>query len=82
MSRMTISCALFLALGVAAPGFGQDIANRGEDDFAPENAIIDVSIPFAIGAREARQELRGAFGWPTFQEGLVEGVYFRFDPDG
>ncbi len=50
--------------------------------FASENAIIDTSIPFAIGAREAQQSLRGAFGWPTFQEGLVQGVYFRFDPDG
>jgi hypothetical protein len=50
--------------------------------FASENAIIDTSIPFAIGAREAQQSLRGSFGWPTFQEGLVQGVYFRFDPDG
>ncbi|PYE85998.1 hypothetical protein [Pseudoroseicyclus aestuarii] len=53
-----------------------------EEGFASENAVLDTSIPFAIGAREARQELRGAFGWPTFQEGMVEGVYFRFDPDG
>jgi hypothetical protein len=51
-------------------------------DFAAASAIIDTSIPFAIGAREAQQELRSAFGWPTFQEGLVEGVYFRIDPDG
>lgn len=55
---------------------------RTEEAFASENAIVDTSIPFAIGANEARQSLRGAFGWPTFQEGLVEGVYFRFDPDG
>lgn len=53
-----------------------------EESFTSENAILDTSILFAIGAREARQELRGSFGWPTFQEGLVEGVYFRFDPDG
>ena len=53
-----------------------------EDSFTSENAVLDTSILFAIGGREARQELRGAFGWPTFQEGLVEGVYFRFDPDG
>ncbi len=53
-----------------------------EDSFTSENAVLDTSILFAIGAHEARQELRGAFGWPTFQEGLVEGVYFRFDPDG
>lgn len=58
----------------------QDVAPQ--DSFASENAILDTSILFSIGAREARQELRGAFGWPTFQEGLVEGVYFRFDPDG
>lgn len=57
-------------------------ANVAEAAFASENAILNTAIPFAIGAREARQSLRGAFGWPTFQEGLVEGVYFRFDPDG
>ena len=45
-------------------------------------AILDTSIPFAIGAREGEQTIRGSFGWPTFQEGFVEGVYFRFDPDG
>lgn len=50
--------------------------------FAPENAILDTSIPFAIGARQADAAIRGSFGWPTFQEGLVDGVYFRFDPDG
>ncbi|MBO9475413.1 hypothetical protein J7413_17830 [Shimia sp. R10_1] len=60
---------------------GAPIAD-GSTAFASENAILDTSIPFAIGAREARQALRGAFGWPSFQEGLVEGVYFRFDPDG
>lgn len=60
----------------------QDTSLAPEDSFASENAVLDTSILFAIGAREARQELRGAFGWPTFQEGLVDGVYFRFDPDG
>ncbi len=50
--------------------------------FESENAILDTSIPFASGAREARQELRGSFGWSTFQEGQVQGVYYRFDPDG
>ena len=54
----------------------------GPEVFTAENAIVDTAIPFAIGAREAQQSLRGSFGWPTFQEGLVEGVYFRFDPDG
>lgn len=51
-------------------------------EFEIENAVLDTSILFAIGAQEAVQELRGAFGWPTFQEGLVEGIFFRFDPDG
>ncbi|WP_162933015.1 hypothetical protein [Roseovarius sp. EL26] len=55
---------------------------RGSESFASENAILDTSVLFAIGAQEARQAIRGSFGWPTFQEGLVEGVYFRFDPDG
>lgn len=45
-------------------------------------AILDTAIPFVIGAREGQQSLRGSFGWPTFQEGFVDGVYFRFDPDG
>jgi len=53
-----------------------------DEVFLPENAILDTSILFSIGAREAQQELRGSYGWDTFQEGLVEGVYFRFDPDG
>jgi len=56
--------------------------STSEDQFLPENAILDTSILFAIGAREARQELRGSYGWPTFQEGIVDQIYFRFDPDG
>lgn len=56
--------------------------NARPAEFTADSAIVDTAIPFAIGASEARQSLRGAFGWPTFQEGLVEGVYFRFDPDG
>ena len=50
--------------------------------FSSDDAILDTSILFAIGAHQAEQSLRGAFGWSTFQEGLVDGVYFRFDPDG
>ncbi|MHA7875632.1 hypothetical protein [Roseivivax sp.] len=73
--------ALALAVCAAGPAPAQE-AGAPDPTFASENAILDTSILFAIGAREARQELRGAFGWPTFQEGLVEGVYFRFDPDG
>ncbi|MEL6736399.1 MAG: hypothetical protein AAFO98_11080, partial [Pseudomonadota bacterium] len=52
------------------------------EEFAPDDAIMDTSIAFVTGAQEARQDLRGSFGWATYQEGLVEGVYFRFDPDG
>lgn len=78
-------------LAIAAVSYGamtlaqtqqNETAQFEQAPFASENAIIDTSIPFAIGAREAQQSLRGAFGWPTFQEGLVQGVYFRFDPDG
>lgn len=71
-----------LAVVLCSSASAQEQPQNDAEAFASENAIVDTSIPFAIGAREARQELRGAFGWPTFQEGLVEGVYFRFDPDG
>jgi hypothetical protein len=71
-----------MAILSATSGRSQQQNITPEESFATENAILDTSVLFAIGAREARQELRGAFGWPTFQEGLVEGVYFRFDPDG
>ncbi len=72
-----------LILAASAIGTTSNAQDPGATTgFEPENAILDTAIPFAIGAREARQDLRGSFGWPTFQEGLVEGVYFRFDPDG
>ncbi len=54
----------------------------GQTGFEQSTAILDTAVLFAIGAQEADQALRGSFGWPTFQEGFVEGVYFRFDPDG
>jgi hypothetical protein len=79
---------LFVILGFILTGWvpvwaqGRVLQERSAEAFASENAILDTAIPFAIGAREARQALRGSFGWPSFQEGLVEGVYFRFDPDG
>lgn len=70
-------------LGLSQPISAQEQPRIGvAGAFTSENAILDTSIPFAIGAQEAQQSLRGSFGWPTFQEGLVEGVYFRFDPDG
>lgn len=84
--KFTLKTTVFLGIcaGVAAQSLMAQTATtlRSEEAFASENAIVDTAIPFAIGATEARQSLRGAFGWPTFQEGLVEGVYFRFDPDG
>ncbi|KPA20625.1 hypothetical protein shim_32280 [Shimia sp. SK013] len=84
MTFIPRSIAIFLCLiqmpgGLSAQTSFDAAENRS---FASENAILDTSIPFAIGAREAQQALRGSFGWPNFQEGLVEGVYFRFDPDG
>lgn len=90
----TAICALWLpwlAGPIAPPAAAQAtqpvVATQPADPssaeaFASENAILDTAIPFAIGARQADAALRGSFGWPTFQEGLVEGVYFRFDPDG
>lgn len=83
-SLRTLFLSVAVLTGSWAPAIGQPAiaADRSAEAFASENAILDTAIPFAIGAREARQALRGAFGWPSFQEGLVEGVYFRFDPDG
>ena len=78
--KLFMSCGVLSAWVLSATA--QDQTSGDGDAFASENAIVNTALPFAIGAREARQELRGAFGWDTFQEGLVEGVYFRFDPDG
>lgn len=79
--RFSATAALMALLcgGIAS---AQQSSTAPEDSFTLDAAILDTSIPFSVGAHEARQELRGAFGWPTFQEGLVQGVYFRFDPDG
>lgn len=84
--KLVCNTLLIGALSICAITRGAEAqvngAGQGTEVFASENAIVDTSIPFAIGAREAQQALRGSYGWPTFQEGLVEGVYFRFDPDG
>lgn len=84
MQKFTTSLVVAGALLIAAEAATAQstVFERREEAFASENAILDTSIPFAIGARQAEQNLRGSFGWPTFQEGLVDGVYFRFDPDG
>lgn len=85
MAHMIFPVVALVMIGAVAPPLAaqtQDTVTAPEDSFSLEAAILDTATPFAVGAHEARQELRGAFGWPTFQEGLVEGVYFRFDPDG
>jgi len=74
-----LAALMVLSGGCVNGGFAQDGTN---DRVESSIAILDTSIPFAIGAREGEQTIRGSFGWPTFQEGFVEGVYFRFDPDG
>ena len=79
--KFTVACLATLTCASTVLAEGHETTSA-EDVFLPENAILDTSILFAIGAREAQQELRGSYGWDTFQEGLVEGVYFRFDPDG
>lgn len=79
---LSLTCVILASLGLPGNTQQLDPNQNLETPFASENAILDTAIPFAIGAREAQQSLRGSFGWPTFQEGLVEGVYFRFDPDG
>jgi len=72
--------AIFLlSLVVQNNAAAQSVDAEAEES---STAILDTSIPFAIGAREGEQTIRSSFGWPTFQEGFVEGVYFRFDPDG
>ncbi|MCP5085198.1 MAG: hypothetical protein GY952_00085 [Rhodobacteraceae bacterium] len=70
-------CAVLLIL--PNTGLAQINSQSGSEQ---STAILDTAVLFAIGAREAEQAIRGSFGWPTFQEGFVEGVYFRFDPDG
>ncbi|WP_147125457.1 hypothetical protein [Shimia ponticola] len=72
------------ALASSGPLSAQTVTTEpaGAQAFSPENAILNTAIPFSVGAREAQQALRGSFGWATFQEGLVQGSYFRFDPDG
>ena len=74
-----IAAVLMCSLPIANSASAQSVANGSPE---VSTAILDTSIPFAIGAREGEQTIRGSFGWPTFQEGFVEGVYFRFDPDG
>jgi hypothetical protein len=71
-----IGCSIFAFTNGA---LGQTLQQQG---IASTTQILNTSVLFAIGAREAEQALRGSFGWPTFQEGFVDRVYFRFDPDG
>lgn len=79
LSCTSTAALLMCLLPFMSPASAQDISVENTET---ATAILDTSIPFAIGAREGEQTIRGSFGWPTFQEGFVEGVYFRFDPDG
>lgn len=79
LSYTCIVTVLMCSLPITHSASAQGVANENPE---VSTAILDTSIPFAIGAREGEQTIRGSFGWPTFQEGFVEGVYFRFDPDG
>lgn len=81
MKRNAVFCrGLFALIGCifGTTAHAQTVAQGQESAVA----VLDTSVLFAIGAREAEQQIRGSFGWPTFQEGFVDGVYFRFDPDG
>ncbi|MBE9476845.1 MAG: hypothetical protein IME92_06825 [Proteobacteria bacterium] len=79
LSYTCITALLICLLPLTNPALAQNVNGEGTET---ATAILDTSLPFAIGAREGAQTIRGSFGWPTFQEGFVEGVYFRFDPDG
>ena len=75
----TVTVVAFIGLFC---GNGVNAQSAQQEGISSTTQILDTSVLFAIGAREAEQALRGAFGWPTFQEGFVDQVYFRFDPDG
>ncbi|GLQ35283.1 hypothetical protein GCM10007939_15660 [Amylibacter marinus] len=81
MKNLTKALMVLILPIVALPNTvsGQSAQQQG---ISNTTQILDTSVLFAIGAREAEQAIRGSFGWPTFQEGFVDKVYFRFDPDG
>lgn len=81
-NSLLTSSTLTLGLVLTASSAVSQSNDTEQNLFVPENAIVDTSIPFVLGAHEEQQSLRSSFGWPTFQEGQVEGTYFRFDPDG
>lgn len=77
-----VAAGMVAGLAIASgSGAGTTPEIRAEN-FSPQNQLVDTSILFAAGAREGEQTLRGALGWPTFQEGRVFGINYRFDPDG
>jgi hypothetical protein len=75
-SILKVGCVLVIS------GHAVNSQTAQQQGLASTTQVLDTSVLFAIGAREAEQAIRGSFGWPTFQEGFVERVYFRFDPDG
>ena len=74
--------SLLVASLLSIVGIPVSSQSAQEQGISNSTQILETSVLFAIGAREAEQAIRGSFGWPTFQEGFVDKVYFRFDPDG
>jgi hypothetical protein len=54
----------------------------GSGTAAAQQAILDTGRPFVAGAVENDMLLRGPVGWPTYQSGTAEGLFYRFDPNG
>ena len=80
--RFLFKLCLVIVAAIAALAAPLHTQSAQQEGFENTTEILDTGILFAIGAREAEQALRSSFGWPTFQEGFVDQVYFRFDPDG
>ena len=80
--RFLFKLCLVIVAAIAALAAPLHAQSAQQEGFENTTEILDTGILFAIGAREAEQALRSSFGWPTFQEGFVDQVYFRFDPDG
>ncbi len=73
-----------LRVGVVCYLFGAPTASLAVEspNLVETITTIDTSIPFAPGAEEHLINVRGPFGQPSFQQGFIEGMHFRIDPDG
>lgn len=47
-----------------------------------QEGIVDTAVPFVAGGVQNELLLRGPVGWDTYQSGVADGLYYRFDPDG